>query len=83
MRAFADVEVPSMRPLSIKIEPDPVGARWFRWSLFEEGKLLTRSQFSYPTRRQAKDGARLAKQERVSQSRRASAGATGIERVTA
>jgi hypothetical protein len=56
-----------MRPFSIKIEPDPLGARWFRWSLFEQGKLLLQSQFSYPTRRQAKDSANVAKQERASQ----------------
>ena len=71
-----------MRPFSIKIEPDPLGARWFRWCLFEEGELLTRSQFSYPTRRQAKDGARVAEQERASQRRGGMADAKGIESVT-
>ena len=68
-----------MRPFSIKIEPDPLGARWFRWRLFEEGELLIQSQFSYPTRRQAKDGARAARQERASQPRVGMADATGIE----
>ena len=71
-----------MRPFSIKIEPDPLGARWFRWRLFEEGELLIQSQFSYPTRRQAKDGARAARQERASQPRGGMADATGIESAT-
>jgi hypothetical protein len=65
MRAFHILEMLGMRPFSIKIEPDPLGARWFRWSLFEEGELLIRSQFSYPTRRQAKDGANVAMQKRA------------------
>ena len=52
-----------MRPFSIKIEPDPLGARWFRWRLFGQAELLVQSHFSYPTRRQAKAGARVAKQE--------------------
>jgi len=71
-----------MRPFSIKIEPDPLGARWFRWRLFEQGELLVQSQFSYPTRRQAKDGARVAKQERASQPRGGMADATGTESAT-
>ena len=71
-----------MRPFSIKIEPDPLGARWFRWRLFEEGELLIQSQFSYPTRRQAKLGARVAKQERASQRRGGVAGAKGSEAVS-
>ena len=71
-----------MRPFSIKIEPDPLGARWFRWCLFEEGELLIRSLFSYPPRRQAKDGARVAKQERASERPGGMADATGTEPVT-
>jgi hypothetical protein len=71
-----------MRPFSIKIEPDPLGARWFRWRLFEAGELLVQSQFSYPTRRQAKLGARVAKQERASQRRGGMADAKGSESAT-
>ena len=57
MIIFHNVDMFDMRAFSIKIDPDPLGARLFRWSLFEGDHLLLRSQFSYATRREAKDGA--------------------------
>lgn len=64
MTIFYNVDVFDMGPFSIKVDPDPLGDRWFRWSLFAEGQLVRRSQFSYATRREAKNavGAEIRRQ---------------------
>jgi hypothetical protein len=59
--------VPEVHPFSIKIEPDPLNERRFRWSVCEGDQILIRSPHSYATRRQAEDEAKSAMQKRVSQ----------------
>ena len=47
-------------PFTIKIEPDPLSARRFRWTVCEGSQIHIRSPHSYATRREAEDEANNA-----------------------
>jgi hypothetical protein len=47
-------------PFSVWIEPDPLNARRFRWSIREGERIALRSERSYGDRREAEDQAALA-----------------------
>jgi hypothetical protein len=54
-------------PYSIKIEPDPLNERRFRWCVCEGIQVHVRSPHSYATRVEAEDEANKAMQKRVSE----------------
>lgn len=45
---------------TFKIEPDPLGARRFRWTVCEGTRIHLRSPHSYETRREAEEEANKA-----------------------
>jgi hypothetical protein len=46
-------------PFSVRIEPDPLNAQRFRWTVRESGRIAVRSQRSYDDRREAENEADL------------------------
>jgi hypothetical protein len=47
-------------PFSVWIEPDPLNAQRFRWTVREGGRIAIRSQRSYDDRREAENEADIA-----------------------
>ncbi|GLS47142.1 hypothetical protein GCM10007884_51520 [Methylobacterium brachythecii] len=44
----------------IEIAEDPVNPLYYRWQIFQDGKLLDLSGFAYATARSAKEAAQVA-----------------------
>jgi hypothetical protein len=54
-----------IHPFTVRVEPDPLTERRFRWSVYTGDQIHTRSPHSYATRREAEQEADKALTKRV------------------